>query len=71
MVHPYSQQELAGLSVATATADAFSLPDKNKVLIACAREPNGGVHSHTHSSCVYTFIHSYIMPLQSVESSQI
>ena len=46
MVHPSSQQELAGLSVATATADAFRLPDKNKVLIACAREPDGGVHSH-------------------------
>jgi hypothetical protein len=66
MVHPYSQQELAGLSVATATADAFRLPDKNKVLLACAREPNGGVHSHTHSSFLYTFVHAYIMLLQSV-----
>ncbi len=24
------------------------------------------VFIHTHSSCVYTFIHAYIMPLQSV-----
>jgi NAD(P)H-hydrate repair Nnr-like enzyme with NAD(P)H-hydrate epimerase domain len=35
-------QELAGLSVATATAEEFRLPDSSKVLIVCGPGNNGG-----------------------------
>jgi len=42
-MHAYMRtQELAGLSVATATADAYKLPDAKRILIVCGPGNNGG-----------------------------
>ena len=42
-MHAYIRtQELAGLSVATATADAYKLPDAKRILIVCGPGNNGG-----------------------------